>query len=315
MKHSDQTTTHIFGPVPSRRLGLSLGIDLIPAKTCTYDCLYCQVGKTTRKEARPALFAPVQAVLKELGQRLKEVSPDCITLSGSGEPTLHAGIGQVIAGIRRLTQARIAVITNGSLLWREQVRRGVRGADLILPTLCSAFEGTFRAIHRPARDLHLQRVVEGLKRLRREFRGEMALEVMLLRGFNDTERELAALRKLIQEIGPDRIQLNTVVRPPADPAAMPLDSARMEGIKSFFGPRAEVIIPSTFGPGSAGGEPGEVAVLEMARRRPVRVSDVVRALARPQGEVQSILEGLVQSGSLRSGEHAGETYYYHRVEH
>jgi wyosine [tRNA(Phe)-imidazoG37] synthetase (radical SAM superfamily) len=301
--------------VPSRRLGLSLGIDLIPAKTCTYDCLYCQVGRTTRKEARPAPFVPVQEVLRELEQRLKEVQPDFITLSGSGEPTLHSEIGQVIAGVRRLTRARIAVITNGSLLWRGRVRKGISGADLILPTLCSSFEETYRAIHRPARNLHLGRIVEGMKRLRREFKREMSLELMLLRGFNDTERELAALRRLIHEIGPDRIQLNTVVRPPADPAAMPLDSARMEEIKSFFGPTAEVISPVTSGGGGVRGEPlpGN-AVLEMARRRPVRVSDVADALSRPTNEVETVLNGLVLNGSLRRSEHAGETYYYYRVE-
>jgi wyosine [tRNA(Phe)-imidazoG37] synthetase (radical SAM superfamily) len=315
MTQSDQpTSTHIFGPVPSRRLGLSLGIDLLPVKTCTYDCLYCQVGKTTRKETRTASFVPVQEVLKELEQKLLQVSPDFITLSGSGEPTLHSGIGQIISGVKKRTGARIAVLTNGSLLWRDRVRKGIFGADLIMPTLCSAFEETFRAIHKPARNLHLERIVEGMKRLRSGFKGEMSLEVMLLRGFNDTERELVALRRLIGEIRPDRIQLNTVVRPPADASAMPLDSARMEEIKTFFGSAAEVISPIASAGGGVSGPPADSAVLEMARRRPVRVPDVAHALNRPAAEAQAVLNALVANGSLKSGEHAGETYYYYRVE-
>lgn len=315
MKPNDRTTTsHIFGPVPSRRLGLSLGVDLIPAKTCTYDCLYCQVGKTTRKRTRRGGFFPVEDVLDQLQRRLQEVTPDFITLSGSGEPTLYTGIGDLISGIRRLTGARIAVITNGSLLWKEQVREGIIGADLILPTLCTAFEETFRVIHRPPEGLRLRQVIEGIKRLRREFRRELFLEVMLLRGINDSERELESLKRVIRQISPDRIQLNTVVRPPNDPAALPLDSARMKAIKTLFGPPAEVIAPVASRRGRTAGDSGAGAMLEMARRRPVRISDVVKSLKRPQGEVEAILEGLVRKGVLRSGEHAGEIYYYTRTD-
>ncbi len=314
MKHKGQKKTYVFGPVPSRRLGLSLGVDLIPGKTCSYDCLYCQLGKTTRKLTRPALFVPVQDVLRELEQRLKQVSPDFITLSGSGEPTLHSRIGEVIAGIKRFTGARIALLTNGSLLWNEHVRRSIRGADLILPTLCTAFERTFRSIHRPRGNLHLERIIQGMKQLRMEYKGAFFLEVMLLRGFNDSEEELEALKSLIREISPDRIQLNTVVRPPTDPGALPLDSSTLEDIKTFLGPTAEVIAPvKTGGRPARVRTPGDV-VLEMVRRRPVRISDVVRSLNRPAPEVESVLNRLVREGSLRCGEHAGETYYFYRIE-
>lgn len=307
-------TTHIFGPVPSRRLGLSLGIDLIPAKTCTYDCLYCQVGKTTRKQTRRSAFRPVSEVLTELKGRLQEVTPDFVTISGSGEPTLYSRIGELIAGIRKVGGARVALITNGSLLWKEEVRRGITGADLILPTLCTASEETFRVIHRPSKGLYLKRIIEGMKRLRSDFRRDLFLEVMLLRGINDSEMELESLQRIIREISPDRIQLNTVVRPPNDLAALPLDSARMEAIKTFFGEKAEVIAPVRCLEGQVSAEPVAVTMLEMARRRPVRICDVVKSLNRPQGEVEAALKGLVRRGVLRCGEHAGEIYYYTRTE-
>ncbi|MGD8230015.1 MAG: radical SAM protein, partial [Desulfobacteraceae bacterium] len=127
--------TYVFGPVPSRRLGLSLGVDLIPAKTCTYDCLYCQVGRTTQKTIQTDAFVPVQEVIDELKKRLEILTPDAVTLSGSGEPTLHAKIDQVITAIKGITDAKVAILTNGSLLGQGVVRRRVTGADIILPTL------------------------------------------------------------------------------------------------------------------------------------------------------------------------------------
>lgn len=312
MKPHNEPTTRIFGPVPSRRLGLSLGIDLVPVKTCTYDCLYCQVGRTTRKRTSPAPFVPVREVLRELAERLEEVTPDFVTLSGSGEPTLHSGIGQVIGGVKNATNARIAILTNGSLFWKEEVRKRVSRADLILPTLCTAFDQTFRSIHRPRGNLHLDRIMDGLKRLRMEFKGALFLEVMLLRGFNDSEKELDSLKRAIDEISPDKIQLNTVVRPPADPRALPLDSSRMKEIKTFLGPAAEIVSPLEATEKAEGGKPHGNAVLEMARRRPVRVVDVVRALKGSFAEAESALKDLVLRGALQSGEHLGEMYYYYR---
>ncbi len=173
---------------------------------------------------------------------------------------------------------------------------------------------TFRAIHRPRGNLRFERVIEGLRQLRREHKGALFLEVMLLRGFNDSEEELRALKKVIGEISPDRIQLNTVVRPPTDSRALPLDSSDLEDIKTFLGPAAEVIAPMKVEARASDGETVGKVILEMARRRPVRVSDVVEALNRPAAEVAPLLNGLVREGSLRRGEHAGETYYFYRIE-
>jgi wyosine [tRNA(Phe)-imidazoG37] synthetase (radical SAM superfamily) len=311
---NDKRSSHIFGPVPSRRLGLSLGVDLTPLKTCTYDCLYCQVGRTTRKRIEPAPFFPVEEIVDELGRHLEEVNPDTITVSGSGEPTLHSRIGEIISGVKRISDIKVALLTNGSLLWREDVRKGIGGADLIMPTLSTVFEETFRRVHRPHRDLHLPRILEGLRLLRKEFKGDLSLEVMLLRGLNDTEEEMQALRGVIEEISPERIYLNTVVRPPADSRALPLDRPRMEEIKSLLGPRAEVIAESRHPEGPRECDSPRGAILEMARRRPVRVGDVMKGLSRPREEVETILEGLVREGSLRCGEHQGDLYYFCREE-
>lgn len=301
--------SYVFGPVPSRRLGLSLGVDLLPAKTCTYDCLYCQLGKTGKRVIEPCDRVPIQEVVAELRRRLEEVTPDTITLSGSGEPTLHPGIGEVISLVKKTSGARVAVLTNSSLLWRDEVRRALSGADLIMPTLSTAFEKTFRAVHRPHRDLRLARITEGLRLLRKGFRGEMFVEVMLLRGFNDSDREIQALRDALSEIRPDRIQLNTVVRPPADPRALPIDRPRMEELKNFLGSTAEVIADPAEALRPQQIASPEEAVLEMAGRRPVRVVDMVNGLNRTVAEMDALVSRLVRKGLLVRREHQGESYY------
>ena len=301
--------TYIFGPVPSRRLGLSLGVDLTPYKTCTYDCLYCQLGKTTCKRAEPGPIVSIGEILEELQLRLQWVTPDFVTLSGSGEPTLHSQMDQVISRVKNLTGIKVAVLTNGSLLWRGEVRTRLVSADLVMPTLSTAFEETFRAIHRPHPDLHLPMIIEGMRHLRAEHRGELFLEVMLLAGLNDSDMEVEGLKRVIEEICPDRIQLNTVVRPPVDSRAMPLDRQRLEEIKNFFGSEAEII--ADIPPGQ---KPQQIvssahAIMDMAQRRPVRAIDIANGLNLPMKEVEEILKGLVLRGSLRRREHLGEVYY------
>jgi wyosine [tRNA(Phe)-imidazoG37] synthetase (radical SAM superfamily) len=300
---------YIFGPVPSRRLGLSLGVDLVPAKTCSYNCLYCQVGETTRKTSTARPFAPLGEVLEELEQTLERTTPDTITLSGSGEPTLHSQIDELITSIKAMTDVKVALLTNGSLFWRDDVRRRVLGADIILPTLTSAYEKTFRAIHRPHSRLRLSMVIEGLKALRKEYRGLLFLEVVLLAGFNDTQKEIEGLKDVIGIIRPDRVQLNTVVRPPADSRAVPLDSKCLEEIKDFLGEKVEIIVDSPMRHERGQGGPFDIQILEMAKRRPLRDVDVANVLNMDLEEVQRIIKGLLIKGNLRRQEHLGKVYY------
>jgi wyosine [tRNA(Phe)-imidazoG37] synthetase (radical SAM superfamily) len=300
---------YIFGPVPSRRLGLSLGVDLIPPKTCSYDCLYCQIGKTTCKVIEPSAYAPVEAVIAELDETLTKVKPDYVTFSGSGEPTLHVELGRLIAYVKERTGAKVAVLTNGSLLYRPEVRERLLIADMVMPTLSTVKEETFRLIHQPHDDLNVSGVIEGLRSFRSSYRGQLFIEVMLLAGFNDRDEDIEALRQVIAEVAPDRVQLNTVVRPPANAKAIPLDRKKLEYIKEVFGARAEIIATASIREKQHFRGTLPDAVLEMARRRPVTAEDVAGALDAPLFEVDKTVKALVQKGELRQQSHLGKDYY------
>lgn len=305
----DPNKSYIFGPVPSRRLGLSLGVDLIPAKTCTFDCLYCEVGRTTDKTIQTRPFVPVIEVLEQLRRKLLVCKPDIITLAGSGEPTLHSEIDQIIDGIKAFTDTRVAVLTNGSLFWDEKVRRRVRGADIIMPTLSSAFDETFKRIHRPHPELDLSTIIEGLMSLRREYHGQLLLEVVFLAGINDTEEEEEALKDVIDTICPDRIQINTVVRPPSDSRAKSLDRERLEEIKLLLGENAEVIAGTPFGKDGLGGQSPVKTLLDTVKRRPLRAIDIVNSLDLDPDAVDDLIKGLLIKGYIRRQEHSGEIFY------
>ena len=233
---------HLFGPVPSRRLGRSLGVDLIPPKTCPYDCIYCEVGPTTC-QTRERFSYQTEAIIQELADYLKDpgVRPDVITLAGSGEPTLNLGLGRIIREIKAMSQIPVAVLTNGALLYLPEVRRELAAADVVLPSLDAARAETYAAINRPLPELSFESLIDGLTAFRREYQGRIWLEVMLLKGLNDTEEELTLLRRALQKIAPDKIQLNTAVRPVVEDAARPLDQAEMEAAAASLGGPVEVI--------------------------------------------------------------------------
>jgi wyosine [tRNA(Phe)-imidazoG37] synthetase (radical SAM superfamily) len=301
--------SHVFGPVPSRRLGLSLGVDLIPFKTCTFDCLYCEVGRTTSKVSEPKPLVPVRELVREISKKLLNCKPDNITLAGSGEPTLHSRIHEVISSIKAITETKVALLTNGSLFWKDEIRQRVLDADIILPTLSSAFEKTFRMIHRPCPGIELGSVIDGLERLREEYRGLLFLEIILLAGINDTEKEIVGLKTLIDRINPEKIQLNTVVRPPADKKAVSLDRKRLEDIKIFFGERAEIIadVPVEAKKGTADTLINDL--LEMVKRRPLRSIDIQNAMGLSPRDVEDLVKGLMIKGFISRQAHSGEFYY------
>ncbi len=308
------TDSHIFGPVPSRRLGLSLGIDLVPMKTCTYDCIYCQVGRTTRKTIECKEFFPVQEILKELKKRLSSVSPDVITFSGSGEPTLYSKIDELIAGARDITDKKIVLLTNGSLLWKEDVRKRVLDADIIIPTITTTSENIFRRIHRPHPELNVSQVIDGLIRLRDEYNGAIYLELFLVAGINDNKKELLAIKEIIGKISPDKIQINTVVRPPSDKKACAVNEQRLKEIQDLLGDRAEIIANKPRILSETPQEDKIRHILGMIRRRPVREIDICNALGIDADEVQSIIKGLLIKGMILRYEYLGETYYKGRIE-
>jgi len=226
---------YLFGPILSRRLGVSLGIDIVPFKTCTFDCIYCECGKTTLKTSRIKKYANLKKILKELNEFLKtNPSPDYITITGSGEPTLNSQIGKLIKYIKKYTNIPVAVLTNGSLFYKKSVRKKLSHADLVIPSLDAGSEETFFKINRPTKKLNFQRIVNGLITFTKEFKGKVWLEVFILKGINDNKNEILKMIKIIKQISPDKIQLNSIDRPPAENFAKAMNYKELEKILKIF---------------------------------------------------------------------------------
>lgn len=209
------TYKYLFGPVPSRRLGVSLGVDLVPHKVCSLDCVYCECGATNKLTVKREEYVPYKEVITELDHYLENNPlPDYITFSGYGEPTLNSRIGDIITHIKsNFPSMSIAVLTNGTLFHDPEVRKELHDASLVLPSLDAATLSPFSSINRPHPSLDFEKHIQGLIDFRKEFSGTMWLEVFILPGFNDDSESLAKLKKAIEQIGADRIQLNTLDRP------------------------------------------------------------------------------------------------------
>ena len=300
---------HVYGPVPSRRLGLSLGVDVVPLKTCTLDCLYCQLGPTHRPTVERRPHVPVEEALGEVAAALRErPTPDFVTVSGSGEPTLHRGLGDLIDGLRGLTRIPIAVITNGTLLWLPEVRAACAKADLVLPSLDAGDPETFRRVNRPHREVTFEKLLSGLKALRAEYQGQIWLEVFIVRGITDNEEAVRHIARLTAEVRPDRVQLNTAVRPPAQSDLRPVAAERMAVLASLFDPPAEVVADYR-GPHAKAHGAGAQVVLEMLTRRPATVEDLSAGLGLRPDEVVRLVEELQRIGAVTREVTAGRRYY------
>ncbi len=216
MTNPNMEFNYIFGPVASRRLGLSLGVDIVPYKTCTLNCLYCECGPTTKLTIRRAEFVPTEKVIEELDTYLKR-SPkfDIITFSGSGEPTLNKTIGKIIKHIKDNYSYPICVLTNGTLLYRKDVQQDLLMADIVIPSLDSALDETFQKINRPHPHLSLPKIIEGIAQFRRKFNGKLYLEIFIIPNLNDNEKNITALKEAVKKISPDKVQLNSLDRPGA----------------------------------------------------------------------------------------------------
>lgn len=233
----------IFGPVPSRRLGLSLGINIIPFKTCTYNCIYCEVGKTTNLTITRQPFFNTDNIKKEFKNSIEKVGKiDFVTFSGSGEPTLNSDIGELIDFVKSFKKYKVAVLTNGSLLYLKSVRNALIHADVVVPSLDSAREESFKKINMPHKDLKLDKIIEGLKKFSDEFKGEIWLEVLFAKNINDSEKDLDALSDVINYIKPVQVQIGTVDRPPAYISAKRLSNQEMMDVYSILSAKSDVKI-------------------------------------------------------------------------
>lgn len=220
---------YLYGPIPSRRLGRSLGIGTMPTKTCNYACIYCQLGKTKPMTNTRQWFYPLEDILIEFEQVLENHTEfDVVSIVGEGEPTLYLGLGQLIVELKKRTSKPIAVITNGALLYDPVVRQELSHADIVLPTIDAWDEASFRAINRPHRSLHFSMVMEGLQTFCREYQGQCWLEVMLMAGINDDVASLNQYAQLLKQLKYDRLYINTPVRPPALAIAGAISHETME---------------------------------------------------------------------------------------
>jgi wyosine [tRNA(Phe)-imidazoG37] synthetase (radical SAM superfamily) len=284
---------YIYGPVPSRRLGWSLGLDIIPLKTCSQNCRYCQLGMNSDVTIKRQEYVDISLVLKELERKLAEdVKIDRITISGSGEPTLNSGIGRLITGIKALTDIPMVVITNGSLLWDPQVRKELLAADTVMPSLDAVDQATFEMVNQPHKSITFEKHLEGLIKFRQEYSGQYWLEVFLLEGLNTSDQQIEAFAEHISRINPDRVQLNTAVRPVTDPAAKTVPQEKMNEIAKRLGGKAEVI--AAFSKQNAGQShyTSRSDVLETLKRRPCTIEGLSKSLDVNASVISKIISSL-----------------------
>jgi wyosine [tRNA(Phe)-imidazoG37] synthetase (radical SAM superfamily) len=300
--------SQVFGPVPSRRLGRSLGVDLVPFKTCSYDCIYCQLGRTTEKTLERRAWTSVDSVLGEIKEKLA-TKPDYITLSGSGEPTLCTRLGDLIEGVRSITTIPVAVLTNGSLLWKPEVRQEIIGANLIVPSLDAGDARLFEAVNRPAGGLVFEQMVDGLGAMREEFAGDFWLEVFLLDGYTADIPEIKKINAHVKRIKPDRVQINTVTRPPAEPFARAATRPKLEELTRFFTQEAEVIADFQAVHAQADFTATRDAVLQLLERRPCSLDDLREGLGIHRNEIVKYIEELLATGQIEIVKAADLTFY------
>lgn len=305
--------TYVYGPVPSRRLGQSLGVDPIPFKTCNYNCVYCQLGRTKPvTNERRDFFSP-EEILAQVRDALERHQPgeiDYITFVGQGEPTLCASLGWLIRQVKAMTNLPVAVITNGALLYQADVRAELAAADVVMPTLDAADQTTFRRINRPWPHFRIANIIEGMAIFREMFHGQFWMEVMLVKRLNDDEATLLGIRDALARINPDRIQINVPIRPPAEAwVEVPDDEAIMHAT-AILGEAAEVVAPYEGTFDLSGFTDVTEAVLAVIRRHPMRESRLVETLNRfAPGEVQATLARLESGGQAQRRVYRGEIFW------
>jgi wyosine [tRNA(Phe)-imidazoG37] synthetase (radical SAM superfamily) len=314
IKMSSNIYKYIYGPVPSRRLGRSLGIDLVPFKTCTYDCIYCQLGRTTNKTMERRPYVPVKDILNELKIKLATGEPpDYISIAGSGEPTLHSSIGEIIGMIKNMTTIPVAVLTNGSLLYLPEVRAALMQADLVIPSLDVGDEQLFQYVNRPHADISFDKMVNGLIDFARDFPGKIWLEILLLGGVTGIPSEVEKIASIVRSIQPARIQLNTASRPPAEEIVHPLSTDQLLALKSFFQGEIDIISnEQTAAFISDSSATCDEDIVSLLARRPCTIEDIANGLGMHPNEVIKRMERLVTANKVNCIVTRKRNYYTKR---
>lgn len=308
---------YVFGPISSKRLGQSLGVDLLPPKSCTWNCLYCQLGKTRSFVTERQEFFPREDILEEIGQALKvNRNLDWITFVGSGETMLYKGIGWLIAQVKKLTTVPVAVITNGSLLYLPEVREELLQADAVLPSLNAGSEALHNKIDRPASGLTFQQHVDGLVAFRHEYQGRLWIEVMLLGGINDSDEALHDLARVLQQINPDMVHLVLPTRPaPEQEIRLPSDE-RLEQAIAILSEVAMVVNPLKGNMDLRSAPDLLEAITAIVSRHPVQQRELQKAIAdrfaAESTKVDDVMQTLFATGRFSRVEHNGEPYWVMR---
>lgn len=304
---------YVYGPVPSRRLGQSLGIDTIPLKTCNWNCVYCQLGRTVPLTNERKEYIPRQDILDEVVQALESHQPgeiDWITFVGSGEPVLHSEIGWLIREVKKLTSLPVAVITNGSLLYLPGLRHELMPADAVLPTLDAGNPDLYRKINRPHPEITFERIVDGLIAFRKEYRGKLWVEVMLVKDLNDTEIALVEIAEILNRVDPDEIHINLPNRPPAESWVVLPDQEGLMRALAILGRVATVVHPAEGSFDLSGYENIVDAIVGIITRHPMREDELRRALEDLGGEkVENALAQLTSSGRAQLIERHGMRFW------
>ncbi|MEA3297139.1 MAG: radical SAM protein [candidate division Zixibacteria bacterium] len=283
---------YVYGPVPSRRLGRSLGVSPIPPKVCSYTCVYCQLGRTTRLQMKRESFFPKEDILAEIVSKAPKDKTDYVTFVGDGEPTLNNDLGWLIQSTKEKLQLPVAVITNGSLLSQEKVREDLSRADVVIPTLDAGNDKTFRAVNRPHRRIDYDTMLQGLVDFQRRYSGQVWVEVMLVKDLNDSERELQSIKQAVDMIAPDRVYVLTPIRPPAERWVKPPNPETILRAQEILG---EATLVSGLETGQFGlGEFSDAgqAILEIGSRHPLRseqAAEIERTFSE-SGVVRHMLE-------------------------
>ncbi|MPQ47726.1 radical SAM protein [Marinifilum sp. N1E240] len=309
---------YLFGPVPSRRLGISLGLDLVPKKVCSIDCVYCEVGKTTKLSVERKAYIESEKIIGELEHYLKNnPKPDYITITASGEPTLNENLGEILQFIKQeYPEISVALITNGTLLHDKNVREAMVGVDLVLPSLDAATEQVFRKINRPHKDLDFEQYINGLINFCNEFKGKIWLEVFILPGYNDSESELAELKKLILKIKHDSVQLNTLDRPGTVANLRGATQDELQRVIDFWQlDNVEIIAkPKQANKEQSYRKDIENAILETISRRPCTLEDLSTILGMCEEEVSKCMDVLDAKNQIEKLEQERGVFYQLKVE-
>lgn len=304
---------YLFGPVPSRRLGMSLGVDLVPKKVCSLDCVYCEVGKTTKLTLERMEYIKIRKIKDELTEYFStQPDPDYITFSGSGEPTLNIYIGEILQFIKENKPGiPVAVLTNGTLLFDKNVREAMLQADVVLPSLDAATEEVFQKINRPAKTLHIDKYIQGLVDFRREFKGDIWLEIFVLPGFNDAEDELEALQKVLRKIKPDIVQLNTLDRPGTVPNLRAATREKLQRVIDFWPLNHVQIIAASAERKKMQSYRTDTAntIIETIARRPCTLDDLSKILGLHIHEINKYLDVLEAEKKIETVEQERGIFY------